>query len=151
MMIYHQRFSVAFTWEKSCKIFPIHLSYNFLALITRGSMVVSAVQSPPNQKESTNDVIMGAMAFQITSLTFGYLTVYSKKTSKLCVIGLCAGNSPMTVDYPAQMVSKAENVSIWWRHHDVAIDRLIFSPNDRSHTLQGIWNLVLNIIAVVSK
>ena len=31
----------------------------------------------------------------------------SKKTSKLRVTGLCAG----------QMASNAENVSIWWRHH----------------------------------
>ena len=41
----------------------------------------------------------------------------SKKTSKLRVIGLCAGNSPRTGGFPAQMASNAENVSIWWRHH----------------------------------
>ena len=42
----------------------------------------------------------------------------SKKTSKLCVTGLCAGNSPGTGEFPAQMASNAENVSIWWRHHE---------------------------------
>ena len=41
----------------------------------------------------------------------------SKKTSKLCVTGLCAGNSPGTGEFPAQMASYAENVSLWWRHH----------------------------------
>ena len=41
----------------------------------------------------------------------------SKKTSKLRVTGLCAGNSPEADDFPAQMASNAENVSIWWRHH----------------------------------
>ena len=41
----------------------------------------------------------------------------SKKTSKLRVTGLCAGNSPVTGEFPAQMASKAENVSIWSRHH----------------------------------
>ena len=41
----------------------------------------------------------------------------SKKTSKLYVTGLCAGNSPGTGEFPAQMASNAENVSIWWRHH----------------------------------
>ena len=41
----------------------------------------------------------------------------SKKTSKLRVTGLCVGNSPGTGEFPAQMVSNAENVSIWWRHH----------------------------------
>ena len=40
----------------------------------------------------------------------------SKKTSKLHVTGLCAGNSPGTGEFPAQRASNAENVSIWWRH-----------------------------------
>ena len=38
----------------------------------------------------------------------------SKKTSKLRTTGLCAGNSPVTGEFPAQMASNAENVSIWW-------------------------------------
>ena len=42
----------------------------------------------------------------------------SKKTSKLRVTGLCVGNSPGTGEFPTQMASNAENVSIWWRHHD---------------------------------
>ena len=41
----------------------------------------------------------------------------SKKTSKLRVTGLCAGNSPVTGVFPTQMSSNVENVSIWWRHH----------------------------------
>ena len=44
----------------------------------------------------------------------------SKKTLMLRVAGLCAGNSPVTGEFPAQMVSYAETVSIWWRHHDQA-------------------------------
>ena len=36
----------------------------------------------------------------------------SKKTSKLRVTGLCEGI------HPSQRASNAENVSIWWRHHD---------------------------------
>ena len=43
----------------------------------------------------------------------------SKKTSKLRVTGLCAGNSPGTGEFPAQMASYVENVSIWWRHYDL--------------------------------
>ena len=43
----------------------------------------------------------------------------SKKTSKLRVTGICAGNSPGTGEFPAQMTSNAENVSIWWRLHVV--------------------------------
>ena len=36
----------------------------------------------------------------------------SKKTSKLRVTGLCAGNSPLTDEFPAQMASNAEKISI---------------------------------------
>ena len=42
----------------------------------------------------------------------------SKKTWKLHVTGLCAGNSPGTGEFPAQMASYAENVSSWRRHHE---------------------------------
>ena len=41
----------------------------------------------------------------------------AKETSKLRVTGLCVGNSPGTGEFPAQMASNAENVSIGWRHH----------------------------------
>ena len=42
----------------------------------------------------------------------------SKKTSQLRVTGLCVGNSPVTGEFPSQRASNAENVSIWWRHHE---------------------------------
>ena len=62
--------------------------------------------------EYYGDVMMGAMASQITSLTIVYSSCLfvrrSKKTSKLRVTGLCAGNSPVT----GEMTSNAENVSI---------------------------------------
>ena len=64
-----------------------------------------------------SDVIMGAMASQITRLTIVYSTDYiqvqiKEKTSKLRVAGLCARNSPVIGEFPAQMASNAENVSI---------------------------------------
>ena len=43
----------------------------------------------------------------------------SKKTSKLRVTGLCVWDSPGTGEFPTPMASNAENVSIWWRHHDI--------------------------------
>ena len=42
----------------------------------------------------------------------------SKETSKPRVTGLFEGNSPVTGEFPAQTASNAENVSIWWRHHE---------------------------------
>ena len=65
---------------------------------------------------------MGTIASQITSLTIIYSRVYSdadKKTSKLRVTGLCAEESPGNGEFPAQMASDAENVSIWWRYHEL--------------------------------
>ena len=63
----------------------------------------------------------------------------SKKTSKLRVTGLCAGNSPGTGELPAQMASYAENVSIWWRHHVMLVasgswdvPNTTRPPNDRT-------------------
>ena len=61
----------------------------------------------------------------------------SKKTSKLRVTGLCVGNSPGTGEFPAQMASNAENVSIWWRHHVEWIDQpfIILATSCGSHTV----------------
>ena len=68
------------------------------------------------------DVLMGTIASQITGFHDCLLNRLfrrrSKKISKLRVTGLCAGNSPGTGEFPAQMASNAENVLIWWRHHD---------------------------------
>ena len=68
-----------------------------------------------------SDVIMGAMASQITSITIVYSAVYSGADQtyhqKLRVTGLCAGNSPVAGEFPAQMACNAESVFIWWRHH----------------------------------
>ena len=50
----------------------------------------------------------------------------SKKESKLRATGLCVGNSPVTGEFPAQMASNAETVSIWWRHHV----RTLLTPPD---------------------
>ena len=53
----------------------------------------------------------------------------SKKTSKLRVTGLCLGNSPVTGEFPAHMASNAENVSIWWRHHEIGVYLLEIKVN----------------------
>ena len=73
----------------------------------------------------------------------------SKKTPKLRVTGLCAGNSPGTGEFPAQMASNAEDVSIWWRHHahvlwdgipdSVAMGSIVRFPRRQSNNLQWYW------------
>ena len=54
---------------------------------------------------------MGAMASHMTSLTMftqPLIKRRSKKTAKLPITGFCAGNSPVTGEFPAQMASNAE-------------------------------------------
>ena len=64
---------------------------------------------------------MGTVASQITSLTIVYTTVYSdadqSKHQSPASLVFVWGNSPGTGEFPAQMTSIAEIVSIWWRHH----------------------------------
>ena len=51
----------------------------------------------------------------------GLYRLFRRRTneiSKLRVTGLCIGNSAKTSEFPAQMASNAENVSIWWGDHD---------------------------------
>ena len=59
---------------------------------------------------------MGTTASQITSLTIVYSTVYSDADQRKH-----ESSAPLafvwTGEFPAQMASNAENVSIWWRHH----------------------------------
>ena len=54
----------------------------------------------------------------------------STKTSKHHVTGLCAGNSPVTGEFPAQKASNAENVSIWWHQHDNSESLASWYPED---------------------
>ena len=75
-----------------------------------------------------------------------FFRLRSKKTSKLRVTGLCTGSSPGTGEFPIQMASYAENVSIWWRHHalyglcsmESRIRTLVFTSNTtRNETKRG--------------
>ena len=87
-----------------------------------------------------SDVIMDAIASQITSPTIVYSTVYSgadqTKHQRLRVTGLCmcgeitelrvtglcmCGEITETVEFPAtcKWPVTRKNVSIWWRHHGI--------------------------------
>ena len=64
-----------------------------------------------------NDVIMSAIASQITSLTIDYSTVDSGADQRKHQSSASLAFVWVTGEFPAQMASNAENVSIWWRHH----------------------------------
>ena len=58
----------------------------------------------------------------------------SNEISKLRVTGLCEGNSPVTGEFPAQRASNAENVSIWWCHHEFPCqDPIMSNANSRDN------------------
>ena len=65
------------------------------------------------------DVIMAAMASQITSLTIIYSNVHSGTDQRKCQSS--ASLAFVTREFPAPMASNAENVSIWWRRHEIYI------------------------------
>ena len=50
------------------------------------------------------------------SLLNHLLRRWSKKTLKLCITGLCEGNSLVIGEFPTQRASNVETVSIWCRH-----------------------------------
>ena len=69
----------------------------------------------------------------------------SKKTTKLRTTGLCAGNSPGTGEFPAQMASYTKNVSIWWCHR-VTISVV---SNVAAHTQNAIAVCIENVSTVL--
>ena len=64
---------------------------------------------------------MTTMASLITSLTVVYSILYSgadqRKHQSSASLAFVWG---ITGEFPAQRASYAENVSIWWRHHDIS-------------------------------
>ena len=59
-----------------------------------------------------DDVIIGAKASQITSVTIVYSTVYSGADQR-------KHHSSASLAFVRQMASYAENISIWRRHHEL--------------------------------
>ena len=78
-------------------------------------MLAAPPPPPPHDWVHYNGVILSAMASQITSLTVvftqPYIQAQVKENTKVRT-----GNSPVTVEFPAQRASNAENISIWWRN-----------------------------------
>ena len=67
-----------------------------------------------------NDVtFMAVKVFQIIGNSTVCSKVYSSKQQKhqnFALLALCEGNPPVTGEFPQQMASNAESVSMWWRH-----------------------------------
>ena len=65
-----------------------------------------------------SNVIISAMASQITGVWIVCSIACSNKISRLRVTGLCEGNPAMTGGFPSQRASNVENIFIWWRCHE---------------------------------
>ena len=113
--------------DKSCKIWPIAFIHNcFLALFS-----LHLAHFKVKSCSWFNEVLQTQMTLQWRhnghnsisnhqphDCLLNYIfTHWSKKTSKLRVTDLCAGNSPVTAEFPTQRASNTESVSIWSRHH----------------------------------
>ena len=115
--------SLAFCMGNSPQCIPLHGSanvklYSFLCRVPEQTFELNKHSSCMHHY---NDVIMGAIASQITSLTIVYSAVYSdadqRKHESSASLAFVRWISSVTGEFPAQMASNAENVSIWWRHH----------------------------------
>ena len=85
---------------------------------------------------------MGVMASPITSLAIVYSTVNSDVDQRKQIsasLAQCAGNSSVTGEFPAQMASNAESVSIWWRHHGLR-DRYWINECENIHIDNCRWD-----------
>ena len=75
----------------------------------------------PKYAKHYSNVIMGAMASQITSLAIVYSIVYSgtdqRKNQSSASLAFVRGIHRWPGEFPAQMASNADNISIWRRHH----------------------------------
>ena len=69
----------------------------------------------------------------------------SKKTSKLRITGLCAGNSPATSEFPTQRASNVEKVSIWWCHHGLSYFLELEKHNNNNYYDTSMYNQVLRV------
>ena len=89
--------------------------YSILLIICMTKKRVQLIRTK-QRHHRYNDVTMSAMASEITSLTIVYSTVYSgaekRKYQSSVLLAFVRGI------HRSQSASNAEDVSIWWRHHD---------------------------------
>ena len=76
-----------------------------------------------NLRAHYSDVIMGPMAFQITSLTIVYSTVYSgadqRKHQSSVSLAFVRGIHMWPVNCAHKWLATRKIFCIWWRHHEV--------------------------------
>ena len=113
--------------------FKMHLDMNFTDIFQWGSnslcvnIGLGKVLAPSMLysiiEPHYNDVTMSKVASQITSLTIVYSTVYSgpdqTKHQSSASLAFVRGIHRGPVNSPHKWPVNAEDVSIWWRHHEL--------------------------------
>ena len=87
---------------------------------------------PIGMLKHCGDVIMGAIASQITSLTIVYSTIYSDADQRKH-----QSSASLAFVWRIHRDRNAENVSIWWRHHE---NSMSWSHN-RFWKMDALWHL----------
>ena len=111
-------------WPSSCRHFEWHFSDEKFCILIQTEDQLNNKPTLQQMVDSLqwrhNDRLNGVSNHQPHDCLLNRLFRHrSKKTSKLLVTGLWAGNSPVTGEFPAQRANNTEYVSIWWRHHVV--------------------------------
>ena len=108
-------------WQQSC------IGRNVMEreeLKTWTALVAGHQQEPLQWRHNEHDGVSYHQPYDC--LLNRLLKTQLKETSKLRVTSVCAWNSPGPGEFPAQMASNAENVSIWWRHHGIPVGEIDF-------------------------
>ena len=129
-----------------------------MSIVTSSTLkTLNGIQRNPSGKarDHCSDVIMGAMASQITSLMIAYSTVYSganqRKHQGSASLVFVWGNHRSPVNSTHKWPVTRKNVSIWWHHHmsRLSLQNLVhfhapfftndvyFTPHDRPPLLEG--------------
>ena len=114
---------------------------SIFSIVCKGPVVHAVKKLAVCVQGHNSDFIMGAMASQFTSLIIVYSNVYSgadrRKHQSSSSLAFVQGIHRWPGKFPAQMDSYAENVFIWWRHHEHGFS-CVKGPGGRSSD----WNLI---------
>ena len=97
-----------------------------------------------------SDVMISATASQITGIPIVCPTVCSgadqRKHHSSALLAFVR-DAPATGGFPSQRASNAENVSIWWRHHDFTRDAADDQAPNGTRTLPSAAVFFINIFS----
>ena len=95
-----------------------------------------------------SSVIMSTMASQISNYSTVYSSPRAKKTSKLCLTGLCERNSQVTREFPAQRASNTKMFPldyVTYDSQDVLSKSVCNSGISANYAICQCWSISLSL------